>query len=487
MSLKSVFHRGRGNPIYCRQPDMEPELTMTRTFLAALIFTFLTSAGVDADDNWHRFRGPDGNGVASESATPPVEWNGDSDNLKWKTEIPGRGSSSPIVWEDRIILLTAVSTGVDAEGNEVEQAPGGDARPQRGGPGGRRGGPGGRRGGRGGGGGPKDVHEFHVVCVDRGSGEISWKTKVNEAVPHESGHSTNTFASSSAVTDGKHIYVSFGSFGVYCLDMEGNKVWERDLGQMTTRNQFGEGASPALHGNTVVINWDHEGDSFIVAMNAETGEDIWREDRDELTSWSTPVIVEHGDKVQVITNGATRVRSYDLENGEVIWECGGQTGNPIPTPFILDDMAICMTGFRANAAFAIPLSCEGDVTDSNEIVWSRRDIGPYVPTGVLYKGHIYSTKSSSAILTSVDAETGETVIDQTRIDGIDSLYASLVAANDHIYITGRNGTTIVLKHSDEYDVVASNDLGEPCDATPAIVGNQILLRGSNHLFCFENE
>ena len=190
--------------------------------------------------------------------------------------------------------------------------------------------------------------------------------------------------------------------------------------------------------------------------------------------------------MQVITNGSTRVRSYDLANGDLLWECGGQTGNPIPTPIVLDDMVVCMTGFRANAAMGIPLSSQGDITDSENIIWSRRDIGPYVPTGVLCQGNIYSTKGSNAILTSINAKTGETVIDASRLDGIKTLYASLVAANDHIYVTGRNGTTLVLKHGDELDVVATNELGEPVDATPAIVGNEIFIRGEKNLYCFEN-
>lgn len=424
----------------------------------------------DAEKNWPQFRGPAGNGVAL-NANPPTEWTADS--AKWSVEIPGKGSASPVVWDDKIILLTAVET--DRKGPEAEEAT--PDEPEEG----RRSRFGRRRAK------PTNINEFCVMCIDRNTGKELWRTKVNEAVPHESGHSTNTQSSGSPITDGKHIWASFNSFGLFCLDMNGNIKWERQLGTMSTRNGFGEGATPALYGDTLVVNWDHEGQSFIEAMDAKTGKTKWKKDRDEQTTWSTPLIVEFGDQVQVVTNGTTRVRSYDLANGKLIWECGGQVGNPIPTPMVIDDMVICMTGFRGNAAMGIPLGSKGDITDSEKIAWVRKDIGPYVPTGVLYKGQIYSTKGSSSVMTAINAKTGETIIDEVRLDGIRSLYASMVAANDYIYITGRKGNTLVLKHGDEMEIVAVNELGEPVDATPAIVGNEIFIRSDKHLFCFENE
>ena len=449
-------------------------------FLAVIgisLSVFSSAYADDFDKNWPQFRGPTGNGIAID-ANPPIKWSGDS--AKWKSAVPGKGSASPIVWGDKIFVLTAVETDRQKEGAEAKPENAAEQEtPQRGG---RR-----RGGGRMSRAAPKNYYQFNVVCIDRKDGKELWTTTVNEAVPHEGGHPTNSYASGSPVTDGEHIWVSFNSFGLYCLDMDGNVKWDRQFGKMTTRAGFGEGASPAIHENTLVLNWDHEGQSFIEAMDATTGETIWKKDRDEATSWSTPVIVEHQGQVQVITNGAKRVRSYVLADGKLIWECGGQTGNPIPTPMVLDDMVICMTGFRSNAAFGIPLDSKGDITGTDKITWSRKDIGPYVPTGVLYKGNIYSTKGSSAVLTSIDAKTGETVIDESRLDGIRTMYASMVAANDYIYVTGREGTTIVLKHGKQMDIVEANELGEPVDATPAIVGNQIFIRSDKNLYCFENE
>ena len=422
-------------------------------------------------DNWHQFRGPTGNGVAID-ANPPIKWSADS--AKWKTKIPGSGSASPIVWKDKIIVLSAVKTERTKDGGAAKQADSDTDENQ------------GRRRFRMSRPVPTNYYEFYVICLNRKNGKQLWKTKVNQAIPHEGGHPTNTYSSGSPVTDGKLIWASFNSFGLYCLDMDGNVKWDRQFGKMKTRAGFGEGTTPALYNDTLVLNWDHEGQSFIEAMEAATGKTKWKKERDERTTWSTPAFAKHGGKVQVITNGSTRVRSYDLSNGDLIWECGGQTGNPIPTPIVLDDMVVCMTGFRSNAAMGIPLGSQGDVTGSDKIAWSRRDIGPYVPTGVLYKGTIYSTKGSNAILVAINAKTGKTIIEASRLAGIRTLYASMVAANDHIYVTGRNGTTLVLKHGEKLDIAQTNELGESVDATPAIVGNQIFIRSDKHLYCFEN-
>lgn len=482
-------------------------------FLAATFATSICTA--DELGNWHRFRGPDGNGVA-EDAKPPTSWSNSSENIKWKLELPGKGHSSPIVWGDKIFVTTAVDTRKTPDGEVLPEPAAGEetrgrGRGGRGGPppegrGGRpdgpppegRGGRGGRggppqgrgrgRGGRGRGGrgaAPKSINEFWVYCINRADGKVVWKKKVNEAVPHEGTHNTNNYASGSPVTNGEHVYASFGSHGIYCLDMEGNVVWDRDLGDMRTRNSFGEGVSPALHEDTLIVNWDHEDQSFIEAVDAKTGKTKWKQDRDELTTWATPVVVKHNDRTQVITNGK-KVRSYDLKDGSLIWECGGQTGNAIPTPMILDDTAIAMTGWRSSACVAIPLDSKGDVTDSDKLGWKSRDIGPYVPTGVLYKGTIYGTKSSQAVLSAVDAKTGKKVFNSERLPGIQTLYSSLVAANDHIYVTGRNGTTLVLKHGPEFEIVSTNELGEPVDATPAIADKQIFVRSASNLYCFED-
>lgn len=419
---------------------------------------------------WPQWRGPQENGTSA-TANPPIEW-GPQQNVKWKVAVPGQGSGSPIIWGNRVYLLTAVKTDRQQKSPPATAAPQPEA--------GSESSPG--RTGRPRPAAPTNYYQFIVLCYDRETGDEIWRNVAAEEVPHEPGHETNSFASSSPVTDGKHLFVSFGSRGIFCFDMEGNKKWERDLGQMETRAGFGEGSSPALHGNVLVIPWDHEGESSIIALNAKSGATLWESERDEPTTWATPLITEYKGRTQVITNG-TRVRSYDLATGKLLWECGGQVQNPIPSPIRFKDSVICMTGFRGNAIYSISLDARGDVTDTAKVLWSREDAAPYVPSAALYSGRLYFTKANNAIVTSIDAETGEVVIPQQRLPGIRSLYASPVAAADRIYFTGRDGTTVVIRHGESLEIIATNTLGEEVDASPALAENQLFLRSNAHLYC----
>ncbi len=435
---------------------------------------------------WHQWRGPLATGEALHG-NPPTEWS-ETKNIKWKKEIPGRGSATPIVWKDRIYLVTAVEV-ADAESarssasdeTQVAQQPERGGQRERGGRGG------GRFGGRGGRGGARVAreHEFTVLCLDRESGEVIWQQVAATEVPHESLHQTNTHASSSPTTDGKRLYVSFGSRGIFCYDLEGNLLWTRNLGRMSTRNAFGEGSSPTIWDDVLVVNWDHEEQSFIVGLEADTGEIRWRVDRDELSTWATPLVVEHDGKTQVITNGSNRVRSYDLQTGELLWECGGQAANPIPSPVRRDDVVYCMTGYRGYAVFAIPLDARGDITNSSEVLWSRNDTGPYIASPVLHENILYVTKGRDAIFSSLNAETGEPHVDQQRLPGMNILYASPVAAGGRIYYVDREGTALVLKHGTDLEILATNKLEEGVDASPVVVDNQLFLRGERHLYCIQ--
>lgn len=415
-------------------------------------------------ENWHQWRGPLGNGMAPE-ASPPLEWS-ETKNVRWKVAVPGKGSATPVIWGDKIFVLTAIPT--DREGPPQPKQPGPPA---------------GRRGlslDR-----PTNIYQFCVLCYDRKSGEELWRQVAREEVPHEGGHPTNTFASGSPITDGQFLYASFGSYGTYCYDLDGNLKWSRDLGDMQTRASFGEGSSPALHDGTLVLLWDHEGPSAIFALDAATGETRWEKPRDEPTTWNTPYITEHAGGRQVITNGTNRTRSYDLATGELLWECGGQATNPIPSPVVLNETAFVMTGYRGYAVYAIPLSARGDLTDSDKIVWRRTDAGPYISSPLLFDETLYFTKSRDAILYSVEALTGSAKIDGQRIPQLGTLYASPVGAAGRIYFCDRNGTTTVLKHGDEVEVLAVNKLPEVLDASPALVGRQMFLRGDTHLYCIE--
>jgi outer membrane protein assembly factor BamB len=330
---------------------------------------------------------------------------------------------------------------------------------------------------------PTHVHQFMVSAFDRGTGKTLWQKVVREEVPHEAGHSTASQASASPVTDGEHVWASFGSRGLYCLDMNGEVKWERDLGKMETRNQFGEGASPALHGDTLVVNWDHEGDSFIVALNKKTGKELWRVTRDEPTSWSTPLIVEDGDRALVVVSASNRVRAYDVKNGEVAWEVGGLGLNCIPSPVAADGMLFAMSGYREAAGMGIRYAgAKGDITESDHVAW-RTDRGlSYVPSPLLHDGKLYFLKRFGGILTSLDLKTGSVVYEEQRVDGVENVYASPVAAAGRIYLIDRGGNAVVFRAGAEYELLAQSKLDDAFDASPVIVGDTIYLRGHEHLY-----
>ncbi|MHC4333969.1 MAG: outer membrane protein assembly factor BamB family protein, partial [Planctomycetota bacterium] len=352
----------------------------------------LAAWGVGAecgDEYWPWWRGPKGTGVA-EKGNPPMVWS-ETKNIKWKVRVPGQGTSSPIVWGDKIFFQTAIET--DKHG-AVSAGEGGaaDACEPKFFHGGRR---------------PKKVYRFDVVCMDRGSGKIVWQRTVREELPHEGHHPVHGFASYSPVTDGKCVWASFGSRGVHCYDVEGNHKWSRDLGKLRTKLMFGEGSSPALAGDALIVVMDHEDDSFIYALGKETGKTIWKKARDERTSWATPIVVEVSGRRQVVVNATTRVRGYDLETGEVIWECGGQTGNVIPSPVTGFGMVYCMSGFQGNALQAIKLGRKGDLTGTDAISWEVKEATPYVPSPLLYGEKLYVCSGNKAVISCYEAKSGK--------------------------------------------------------------------------------
>lgn len=439
-----------------------------RSVIAAVVLAASASGAFAQDGNWSQWRGPAYNGMAP-NATPPLTWS-ESKNVVWKVPIPGRGSATPIVWGDRMFLLTAIKTDKQVErAAEPEPEQRGNRRRRR------RNRP------------PTHVYQFAVLCIDRNSGEEIWRTVVNEECPHEGMHSTSTYASLSPVTDGTHVWASFGSRGTYCLTMDGKVVWKRDLGDMTTRNHFGEGASPALHGDALVHPWDHEGDSFIVCLDAKTGEDRWRVSRDERTTWVTPLIVEHGGVTQVITNGKNRAIAYDLKNGEVVWQCGGQDANAIPTPVVKGDVVYLMSGFRQYKIQAIPLSARGDITGTDKVLWEYDEAAPYVASPLLYDDKLYFTKQRNPQISCVTTD-GEKLWGPKRLGGIQMVYASPLGAVGRVYFVGRNGTTYVLKHGAAFEVLAKNQLDDDgFDSSPVAIGDRLYLRGAKYLYCLAEQ
>jgi outer membrane protein assembly factor BamB len=442
----------------------------------ALIVTVVSSSALA--ENWPQWRGPLGTGVAPD-ADPPTTWS-ESQNIKWKVRIPGGGSATPIVWGNQVFIQTAIpQAGQAAEATPAEGADviGFQAEPPR------RGGRGGRGGGFGRGGAPTQPYQFALLCIDRATGKTVWEKVAKQEIPHEGTHGTNTFASHSPVTDGQVVIAFFGSRGVHCFDMQGNLKWSEDLGRMRAKNGFGEGASPALAGDKLIVQWDHEGEDFIAAFNKNTGDEIWRTPRDEDTTWSTPLVVQHEGKFQIITAATGKVVSYDLETGKEIWSHAGLTANTIPTPVYADGVVYVTAGFRGSALYAIRLGKTGNLTGTDAVVWSHKKSTPYVPSPLLYGNRLYFYASNNAILSIFDARTGKALVDSQRLDAPRSVYASPVGAAGKVYLTGREGTVAVIKDADQIEVLATNRLDEGIDASPAIAGKEIFLRGKEHLYC----
>jgi outer membrane protein assembly factor BamB len=452
---------------------------MTRTALpAALLLS--TAAGLSllaatpttpkaTDRFWPQWRGPLATGEGP-LANPPLEWS-EEKNVRWKVEVPGHGSSSPVVWNDLVFVTTAVPVGKTAQAKPAEATPAG-AGPGSGPPAG---------------GGPPVVKpdgnvEFVVQAHNRSDGKVRWRTVVKELLPHEGTHKDGSYASGSALTEGERLYAFFGSRGLYALDLSGKVLWEKQLGLMQTRNAFGEGSSPVLFGDTLVVNWDHEGQDFIVALDKKAGKELWRAERDEPTSWATPIVVAPGGKPQVISSATNRVRSYDLATGKVLWEASGMTANVIPSPVSAGGMVYLASGFRGSALLAVRLAdAQGDITGKPSIVWSYDKDTPYVPSPLLYKDALYFMKSNSAVLTRIDVATGKPSYTQ-RLDRLTNVYASPVAASGRVYVVGRDGVAAVLDAGPEPRVLATNTLGDGFDASPALVDDELYLRGQKYLY-----
>lgn len=393
-------------------------------------------------ENWGHWRGHKGNGVAIE-ATPPAAFS-ETENVAWKVSVPGRGSGSPVVWDDRVFVVTAVEVAGAASGKLA----------------------------------------FQTLCFRRDNGELLWKRTAIEAVPHQGTHATNGFASASPCTDGEHVYSHFGSRGLYCYTMEGELVWKRDdFGKMNTRNSFGEGSSPTLAGDLILVPWDHDGPSFLYALDKRTGETVWKTPRDEPTCWSTPLVVMNGPKGQVIMNGQNAARGYDLATGQELWRCDGQTERPAASPVGEGDLVYVASGFRGSFLGAFRLDGKGDIEGTQSVAWTVDHDTPDVASPLLSQGRLYYYKGKTGLLTCVDAKTGKAYYEAQRITDLSSTYASPVAAGGVVYLTDRSGKIITIKDSEKLEILSVNSLDEPVDATPALVGDQIFVRSDKSLYC----
>lgn len=407
----------------------------------------LSSSGARADEqhNWPQWRGPLGT-AASSTATPPVDWNEDR-NRRWKVAIPGRGASSPVVWGDRVFLTTAVpvdsaATGVvdTSQGQPIFVATG--------------------------------VLSFRLLAFDTSTGRIAWSRTAVEAIPHEGAHTDGGWASGSPVTDGERVWAYFGSRGLHCFDMDGEPIWQRDLGDKQTRLGLGEGSSPLLTGDRLLVNWDHEGDSFLVALDAATGRELWRTSRDEATSWTTPNLVDG----LILTTAAGGVRAYDPATGTLRWSYTKTLLNSIASPAAGAGLVFAISSFEAGTLLAVRTSDAG-------VAWTRKLSTPYVSTPLWMDGLLYVVKDDQGVIYCVDAATGELHYGPQRLPGVRGVYASPVGADGRVYIAGRRGTTAVIRAGADFEVLAVNTLDENFVASPALADDAIYLRGERFLYC----
>lgn len=410
-------------------------------------------------DNWPQFRGPLATGVAPR-ANPPVEWS-ETKNIRWKKALPGKGHSTPIVWGDQIFLTTAIPYG-EAVRPRLPERPGThDNLPLT------------------------HHHEFAILAVSRRDGSILWQQSVHKELPHEAGHVTGSLASASPVTDGELVFAFFGSRGLYCLDTTGKLIWKKHLGEQHSKHGHGEGSSPALWGDTLIINWDHEESSFVAAFDKRSGAQRWKVNRPEDTSWATPIIVEHGGKPQVIVSGTNRIRGYDLATGDVIWECGGLSSNVVATPVAADGVVYAGSSYDTRALMAIRLEgARGDITGTQQVLWSRQRGTPYVPSPLLYGDSLYTLQHYQGIISRLNVKTGQDRGGPFRLAAISSVYSSPVGAAGRVYVTSRDGVTQVMSHGEgEPKMLAVNRLDDTFGASAALVGKEMFLRGERYLYC----
>ncbi|MEE2713067.1 MAG: PQQ-binding-like beta-propeller repeat protein [Planctomycetota bacterium] len=428
-------------------------------------------AGLASAQSWTTWRGSDGLGV-SRDGNPPTEWS-EEKNVRWKTELPGNGSSSPVVWKDRIYVTCAVET---ERVGEPTGKPTGRSRRGRG------------RGGFGRSALPTHYFEFLVVAVDRKTGKIAWRVKVADEIPHEGkGHKDTSYAAPSPITDGERVYAHFGSRGLYCVDLSGKVLWSKKLGQTSTIFKFGEGSTPVLHGETLVVNWDHEGESFVVAFDKTTGKELWRTERRQGTTWASPAVAQVKGKVQVVIPGPKRSIAYDLSTGKELWSCGGMTRSCVPTPVVVNGICYIMSGFMGAVLQAIDIgSAKGDIEDTPSLRWVHKRGTSYVPSPLVYDGFLYFLRVNSGTLSCIDATSGE-VHYQGKRTGLRTVYASPVGAGGRVYLTGQEGAFKVLKLGKTFTELASNSLDDIFDASPAVVGDALYLRGRNNLYCIAEE
>lgn len=422
------------------------------------------AAGQAADSNWPQFRGPAATGLGT--GTTPTEWNGESGkNILWKTEIPGLGYSSPVVWGDKIFLTAAVP--VSGDKASVKLGLYGDIKPVEGEP----------------------AQNFNVYCVDRKTGKILWQKTAVSGEAKVKRHPKSSHANPTPATDGKHLVTFFGSEGLFTYDLNGKLLWKKDFGvldagfYMVPSAQWGFASSPIIHDGKVLVQADVQKDSFLAALDVKTGKELWRVARADVPTFGSPAVMPHSSGQQVVVNGWKHIGGYDLKSGKELWRLKGGGDIPVPTPLYQNGLVVITNAHGpGRPIYAIRTSAEGDITKSKEaIAWTQDRAGNYMQTPLLHEDIGYFCYDNG-VLTTYQLSTGEKLYQQRLGAGSTGFSSSPVAAGGRLYITNEDGHTYVITLGRGYKLESENELGEQVMASPAVAAGVLYVRGRSHLY-----
>lgn len=442
-----------------------------------------TGPAMGAAANWPQFRGPGGNGVGDagsadiEPATaagarrvPPTHWSAtEPRNIAWHCEVPGRGWSSPIVWQDKVFLTTAVIH----QGSEGEAPKGLYFFGERYTP-------------------PDVEYDWKVLCFGLADGKLLWERTAHSGKPTHALHKKNTYATETPATDGERLYVCFGNVGLYCYDFSGALLWSRPIEPQPTRLSWGPASSPVVQGGRVYLCYDNEANSYLMAIDAASGAELWRTPRDEKSNWSTPFVWQHDRRSEIVTAGTGKTRSYSLD-GELLWELRGMSAITIGTPYARHGLLYVSSGYtldRSKPIYAIRPGAAGDITlpegetSSAAIAWRQPKAAPYNPTTLVY-GDLLYVLLDRGLVACYDAHSGEPRYEQQRLPEGRAFTASPWAYGGNIYFLNEDGVTFVVPAGREFKLSHTNTLAddEMTMATPAIAGDRLLIRGLQRLYC----
>ncbi len=422
------------------------------------------TAAAPEGGNWPQWRGSEGTGVSMETNLP-LEWSRDK-NLKWITPLPGRGHSSPIVWENKVFLTLEIEGEIVAGAHAVKHLVEGEEYKH-----------------------PDAVaaelkHTFKVICLERDTGKLLWEQIAYEGTVFDDRHRKSSHASPTPATDGKFVYAYFGTEGLYCYDLQGKLRWKASPGPIATLG-MGTATSPVLFENLIVLQCDEDNGekSFMVAYEAKTGKEAWKVQRKVQVGWSTPLLVRTQQRPELIASGNELIISYDPKTGKELWRTKGHESNAVPTPVAGYGMVYVSTGYPLKRTLAIKLGASGELDSLNaNIAWRYNKGSAYVPSPILYGDYLY-LMTDRGLLTCLEAKTGKVIYEGARLPVPATFTASLVACADRLLMTSEEGDTYVIKAGPQHEVVATNSLEEPVFASPAIANGMIFIRGEKNLYC----